>query len=526
MLRIEEIHDADVLRQLAVLLERENQRLHDRLQRLTAELASLRGGDATAAQVHLEFLKELLAQRDRALFGDSSEKRPRAEATTTPPPPAPSRGHGPKTQPALPIVETLHMLPEAERACPQCGGTLTELAGQTEDADEITVVERQFVLVRHRRQKYRCRCNGCVATAPGPLRLTARPDVRGARYSPEFAVEVAVGKYLDHLPLERQVRIMQREGLAIDSQTLWDQLATLASVLQPTYEALGRYVLEAQIVGADETWWRLMDKPAAKRWWVWSVTREDAVVYRILETRSQHAAREVLAEYTGIVMADGYGAYDALARAGPRPGITLAHCWAHVRRKFIEAEPHYPEPCRVVLDLIGQLYAVEREVPTRSTVGDDEDSRAEVLALRRRLRDQRSRPIVHEVQTWALGQLALPASSLGKAIGYLLGLWTGLTRFLDDPRIPLDNNSTERGLRGVVLGRRNHYGSRSKRGTEVAALLYSLIESAKLCGVEPKRYLLLATRAALAERTAVMLPRDALASDGNAVCLPVPRVTE
>jgi transposase len=324
---------------------------------------------------------------------------------------------------------------------------------------------------------------------------------------------VAISKYADHLPLERQARIMRREGLAIDSQTLWDQLATLASVLQPTYEALAQYVLQAPIVGADETWWRLMDKPAAKRWWVWSVTREDAVVYRILDTRSQHAAREVLAGYTGVVMADGYGAYDALARAGPGPGITLAHCWAHVRRKFIEAEPHYPEPCRVALDLIGQLYAVERAVPRRSpTVGDEDDARAEVLGLREQLRDERSRPIVREIQAWALNQRALPESSLGKAISYLLGLWTGLTRFRDDPRIPLDNNLTERGLRGVVLGRRNHYGSRSRRGTEVAALFYSLIESAKLTGVEPKRSLLTATRAALANHTAVTLPHDVLAS--------------
>jgi transposase len=118
---------------------------------------------------------------------------------------------------------------------------------------------------------------------------------------------------------------------------------------------------------------------------------------------------------------------------------------------------------------------------------------------------------VHEIQRWALGQRALPESSLGKALTYLLGQWAGLTRFLDNPRIPLDNNRTERGLRGVVLGRKNHYGSRSRRGTEVAALFYSLIESAKLCGVEPKRYLLTATRAALADRAAVTLPPTLLA---------------
>ena len=266
MLRIEEIHDADVLRQVAVLLERENQRLHNRLEQVAAELAQLRGQDAPAAQVQLEFLKELLAQRERALFGDSSEKRPRSDSETAPACLAASRGHGPKAQPTLPYVEQRHTLPKAERTCPQCGGTLTELTGQTENAEEITVVERQFVLVRHRRQKYRCRCNGWVATAPGPLRLATRPDVRGKRYSPEFAIEVAVSKYTDHLPLERQVRIMRREGLVIDSQTLWDQIATLADVLRPSYEALARYVLEAPLIGADETWWRLMERPASKRW--------------------------------------------------------------------------------------------------------------------------------------------------------------------------------------------------------------------------------------------------------------------
>jgi hypothetical protein len=144
---------------------------------------------------------------------------------------------------------------------------------------------------------------------------------------------------------------MAREGLTIESQTLWDQLDALATVLQPTYEALRHHVLAAPVIGADETWWRLMGGPESKRWWAWSVTREDAVAYTILESRSQDAARQVLNGYRGIVVADGYGAYDALARAGP--SFTLAHCWAHVRRKFVEAEAHYPTPCAEVLELIG-----------------------------------------------------------------------------------------------------------------------------------------------------------------------------
>jgi transposase len=125
---------------------------------------------------------------------------------------------------------------------------------------------------------------------------------------------------------------------------------------------------------------------------------------------------------------------------------------------------------------------------------------------RAHLRAERSALLVAAIRTWAQGQRALPESSLGKAIAYMLGLWPGLTRFLNDPRIPLDNNATERALRGMVIGRKNHYGSRSRRGTEVAALFYSLIESAKLCGVEPKAYLLRALRAALATPGTVTLP--------------------
>ena len=496
-----------MLRQVAVLLERENDKLHAKLQTLTAELARLRGDARPAAELELEFLKELLAQRERALFGASSEQRPRPATPTASAPPVPRRGHGPTVQPALPIVDQVHELAEADRTCPQCGGTLREMVGQTEDADEITVIERRFVLVKHRRKKYRCACNGCVETAPGPLRLTARVDRRGRRYAPSFAVEVAVNKYLDHLPLERQARVMSREGLTIESQTLWDQIEALATVLQPTYNALQQYVLTAPVVGADETWWRLLGGPERKRWWAWSVTRDDAVTYTILASRSHEAAGQVLGAYHGIVMADGYGAYDALARAGP--GFTLAHCWAHVRRKFVEAEPHYPAPCAEILELIRQLYGVERACPG-SDPAASEETRTAVLELRGQLRREQSTPIVEAIRAWAHEPRALPESSLGKAIAYMLGLWPGLTRFLDDARIPLDNNATERGLRGMVVGRKNHYGSRSQRGTEVAALFYSLIESAKLCGVEPKAYLLQATQAALETPGTVTLPHTLL----------------
>ena len=148
---------------------------------------------------------------------------------------------------------------------------------------------------------------------------------------------------------------------------------------------------------------------------------------------------------------------------------------------------------------------MERAGPSGEALAS-KDGRAEVLRLRAAARREHSIAIVDAIHAWAFQQRALPESSLGKAIAYMVGLWPGLTRFLGDARIPLDNNATERGLRGMVVGRKNHYGSRSQRGTEVAALFYSLIESAKLCGVNPKTYLLAATHAALATPGTALLP--------------------
>jgi transposase len=270
----------EVLRQAALLLEQENRRLHQRIQDLSQELARLQGRDVTTAlQLELDALKELLAKREQALFGDSSEKRPRPGLPETSAEPKPQRGHGPREQPQLSVIEVRHALEESCRDCPACGGHLEEIKGQHDKSDEITVVERQFVVTRHLRQKYRCRCNGSVVTAPGPRKL-----IPSGRYSPTFAVEVAVSKYLDHLPLERQSRIMRREGLVVDSQTLWDQLDALATHLEPTYKALGQRVLEAPLLHADETHWRLMtSKSDRKKYWAWCLTSRDTVFYRIFD---------------------------------------------------------------------------------------------------------------------------------------------------------------------------------------------------------------------------------------------------
>ena len=216
------------------------------------------------------------------------------------------------------------------------------------------------------------------------------------------------------------------------------------------------------------------------------------------------AIRGVLGEFEGVVMCDAYGAYGSLARSS-EGRLRLAHCFAHARRKFFEIRTLYPEQARQAIDMIDALFLLERELPSA-----DLDGEAKLLALelRRQRRDTESRVIVERLRLWAEQQKALPRSALAEAIGYLLGNWKGLTAFLDDPLIPLDNNRTERALRGMVLGRKNHYGSRSVRGTQVAAISYTLIETCVLCGVDPEAYLGFVARAALRQPGTAVLPHE------------------
>lgn len=501
---VEQLHDPALVRQAALLLEKENARLHVRLQELIAEIAKLKGTDGQK-QLELEIvrLQEQMATLRKDMFGASSEKRKNQRAKDAATAPPAQTGHGPRQQTQLPIKEEPHALAEADCVCPDCGAKLTEWEGKTEDSEEITVVERHFVVRKHMRKKYRCK-HGCApVTAPGPPKL-----VEGGRYSVEFAVYVAIAKYLYHLPLERQVRMYLANSLYVDSQTLWDQIEALAKHLAPSYEALRGDVFRSPLIHADETYWPMLSKGAGKKWYAWTVASPSTVYHRIFDSRSTATAREVLGEYRGNVVADGYEPYQTVARAGPDgvPRYTLAFCWAHVRRKYVKAEVFEPA-CADVIELIGKLYEIERDLPNPHvlTGAEQEAALAHILAVRR----AKSAPVLEDIRAWAARQQGLPESTFRKAIKYMLDLWHGLTVFLENPWVPLDNNLVERQLRPLVVGRKNHYGSKSKRGTEVAALLYSLIETAQMRGEDPAAYLQRAAMAAIAGPGTVTLPTDA-----------------
>jgi transposase len=483
--RIERETDVVRLREMAKLLARENQRLVAKVVELTKKLATATGADRAQLQLQLDKLqKQLSGADDDDRRAPKNERRAKSGDGTKAD--APQTGHGPKAQPSLDIEIQQWLLDEADRTCPSCGGDLQEWAGQADESEEIDVVERRFVLRKHRRQKYRCGCGHCE-TAPGPRRWLA-----GGRYSGAFAISVAVAKYLDHMPLERLCRQMHRQGLDVDSNTLFDQLWALSRLLKPAYDRLPGVQHGRPYLNVDETTWPMLD--GSKNWHIWDVVSDVAAYYVIRDGRDTQKARDLLASYDGYIVSDGYVVYASLAKEFPN--LKHCACMVHARRKFIECRDQFPRETERILDLIGKLYEIEGRASTREE--------------RARLRETESRPVVAELQRVLVASACAPGDALDKAIQYTSRRWSKLTRFLDDPDIPLDNNAAERALRGPVVGRKNHYGSKSLRGTEVAAIFYSLLESAKLVGVNPEDYLRTCLRAHMNGAT-IPLPHELVA---------------
>jgi transposase len=377
----------------------------------------------------------------------------------------------------------VYTLDDADRACPSCGGELQPMKDQFEESELIDVIDVRYELVQVKRQKYTCRCGSCIETALGPDRA-----LPGSRYSLAFAIKILIDKWLDHIPLERQARILERHGLVVTSQTLWDLAYAVTQRLSLVDAALFDHVKAQPVIGLDQTSWPRLEAEASKPWQMWCLTAPGVVVHRIRDDKSAATFKDLVGDYVGTIVADALSTHDAGARDGP--GIQLAGCWAHVFRRFEEAMPDHPDAERVVA-WIGALYDIDDRAD-----GD--------LARLAELRRTDAPPILDAMKPWLFERAGDTHISIGKACAYTLGIWDRLTNFVDDARIPLDNNATERVLRGPVVGRKNHYGSKSRRGTEVAARLYSILETAKLHAIDPAAYLAAAVHAA--DRGETLLP--------------------
>lgn len=478
MLDLRREMDIERLREVALLQQSQLEHLIAILQRKCAELAQLKGNEGELQQT-LKLLEET------QLKARSAAAKPTPPADKDSGERAPQRGHGPTEQPSLEHVAMVCALDEADRKCPRCGGGLELLKGQCERSEMIDIVDIKYQVVEVERQKYVCKCGSVVETAPGPERA-----VDGGRYSLRFGVKVAFDKYVNHLPLERQTRSMAHYGLEVSSQTLWDQCWAVTQSLVPTYEAIYRRIFAQPVIGLDQTSWPDLESKDLPPWQMWCLTAPGMVYHRICDDKSAATFRSLVGNYHGVIVCDAAATHQAGARDGP--GITLAGCWAHIFRRFRDAEADFPEAC-LMKAWIQDLYRI--------------DARAASVDERGRLRRNESAAVLEKMKTWMSSQRVLVTTSLGAAIRHTLSNWQRLTVFVNHPLVWLDNNPTERGLRGPVIGRRNHFGSKSARGTEVAAVMYSLVESAKTSRVDPIAYLVeVASRAR--RGGAVLLPDE------------------
>ncbi len=482
--------DPDRLRQMAVLLEQENGRLHTELKRLAKKVADLEG--ANAQQV-IDGVLTKLPESSKSRRNKSERRRRQRRPTKNEKKKRTEFGNRP--QPELDIEEVELKLEGEACTCESCGKPLQAMAGQSEDAEYVDVVERRFVLKRIHRQKYRksCECEQPIVTAPQP----AEPETLGGRYSIAFAASVATEKYQNHMPLRRQQRKMAGEGLEVTAQSLFACLWALCHRVSATYDALQHEVKRATTVHIDETGWPALNAADETRQ-LWGMTSEHGAYYRLLDNRSHEGAKLMLGDYSGIVLSDGLKVYDKASRESD---WSQAGCWAHARRYLVECEPNFPEVTEP-LDWIDELFRIEREV--------DEAPNEERLAIRTRRRDQESRPIANKLKVWLFAARPPAGTDLHTAVHYILGQWDKLAVFLDEPAVPMSNNAAERALRAGVIGRKNYNGTRSKRGELVTATLYSLIETARICGLKPGDYLVAVAKHDLLHPGEPLLPADYL----------------
>jgi len=366
-------------------------------------------------------------------------------------------------------------------ACPDCGGVLKHLG---EDVSEMLELEPvRFKVIRHVRPKLACASCDTIVQALAPT----RPIERGMA-GPGLLAHVLVGKYADHLPLYRQAEIYAREGVELDRTLLAQWVGQTAALLTPLTNALQKHVFAADVVHGDDTPIPVLapGRGKTKTGRLWTYVRDErpsagkvapAVWFTYTPDRKGEHPQKHLHDFTGVLQADGYTGFSKIYESGR---VLEAACWAHVRRKFVDLHELHQSPVAAeVLDRIGALYAIEKEIRGRSP-----DERAAV-------RRERSRPLLDTLHAWLQQTLETLSqkSATAKAIRYALTRWEALRRYCDDGRIEIDNNAAERALRCVALGRKNFLFAGSDAGGERAAAIYSLLGSAKLNGYNPEAYL-------------------------------------
>lgn len=461
-----------------------------------------------------------------ALIGELEEQAP-APAPATPHKPAAEK---PKDKPVrrplpehLPRVERIIDLPEAQKQA--MGPQWTFIGFDT--SEQLAVIPRQPYVIRFKRAKYVSVNEDVPGAEQGVVIAPRAPQIlpKSIAHSSLIA-DVVVGKFIDALPLYRQEKIFAREGIDIPRQTMAGWMIQLDEKLTPLMAAIKELLHQGRVVHIDETRLQVLKEPgreASQHSYMWVYvggTPERPVVwYQYADTRGGEVPQQFLSPSgagspgadpppgTFYILTDGYSGYNVLAKEARVIGH--AACWAHVRRKFVEAAAGRKNTAAAhqMVALIRKLYVIERGI------------RDNTAQQRKAVREAQSKPLLEKIKAW-LDEKApqvLPKGLLGKAIAYALGLWPLLSVFLEDGHLELDNNKAENAIRPFVVGRKNWLFSGSPRGAQASATLYSLIESAKANDLEPRAYLThlfeRLPEASSPEVLAALLPQNLKAED-------------
>jgi transposase len=447
-----------------------------------------------ALRRHYGRKSETLSEDQLALFekliGQELSKQPEAEKE--PSAKAEVKGHGRrKPSEALPRKQEHYALPAEAQVCPDCHSPLKKIG---EDAREVVEYVPASLFVRvQSSEKWACgNCQDKVVSSE----LPALPIERGLAGKGLLA-HVVTSKYADHIPLYRLSEIFERQGFEVNRSTLCGWVAQTADLLKPVVEAMKAELLESKVLHSDDTPVPVLedtdrgtsdgedqaDEPKGRkkarlgRLWTWVGDEgHPQTVFEYTPDRKGERPREFLKGWKGYLQADAYGGYDQLYE---NQAVVEVACWAHTRRKFIEAQDTDKAGARAALAYIHALYEVEKE------------ARSLVAEQRRALRQERAGPLLETFKAWLDAQalVVLPKSAMGLALGYALRQWKALTAYVGDGDLDIDNNAAERALRCVALGRKNWLFAGSDHGGERAAVLFSLVATCKRHGMDPYAYL-------------------------------------
>jgi transposase len=494
----------------------------ERAARLQAEAvaasAKAEAANAKAAEALISYLKLEIEKLRRQIYGSRSERKARLleqmelqleelEATATEDELAAERAAArietvksfqrqrPSRKPFPDHLPRERIVVAAPQSCPCCGSSKLSKLGE-DITETLEVIPRQWKVIQTVREKFSCRDCETITQPPAPFHVTPRGFA-----GPHLLAMILFAKFGQHQPLNRQSERYAREGIDLSLSTLADQVGACATALQPLYRLIERHVLAAERLHGDDTTVPILAKGQTVKGHIWTYVRDDrpfagrappaALYYASRDRRQEHPAQH-LRTFSGILQADAYSGYNALYDPSRTEGpITPALCWAHARRQFFELADIAANARRdrnaatispIALEAVKRidaLFDIERDINGQSA----ED--------RLRVRKQQSASLLTALEAWLREQRARlsNASSVAKPIDYMLRRWDRFTRFIDDGRICLTNNAAERALRGFALGRKSWLFAGSERGADRAAIMATLIMTAKMNDVDPQAWL-------------------------------------